>query len=61
MNAESFKKLESQLVEAEEVFSSHPMLSRRAFEIRNDLRTVIGKVVAERIRTEDPERGTLEF
>ena len=55
MNAESYVKLESQLSDADEIFSWHVALNRRALEIRNELRALIAKVVTERIRAEEAE------
>ena len=58
MNAKSYVKLESQLADADEVFSWHVALNRRALEIRNELRALIGKVVTERIRAEKAESSS---
>ena len=57
MNAETYRLLEIQLSNLEDLFSWKLELSRRALEIRNDLRALIGKVVTERIRAEEAERS----
>ena len=57
MNVETYRLLEIQLSNLEDLFSWKLELSRRALEIRDDLRALIGKVVTERIRAEEAERS----
>jgi hypothetical protein len=56
MTADEFKKLESALIAAEDIFVGQYVYGARAIEIRNDLRNLVAKVVAERIRTEAREQ-----
>ena len=52
MNAAQLRRLEEKLTEAEEFFLNDPVLDPKLQAVRDDLRDILGKVVAERIRAE---------
>ena len=52
MTADELKKIETALVAAEELFAAQFVFAPGLVEIRDDLRSVIGRVVLERIRAE---------
>jgi hypothetical protein len=56
MNAQNYRLLEKQLCAAEDVYYNQDAFGQRAQEIRKELRDLITKVVAERIRAEDAEQ-----
>jgi hypothetical protein len=52
MNAAQLRRLEEKLNEAEEFFLDGSMLNPTMLKVRDDLREMLRKVVAERIRAE---------
>ena len=56
MNAAQYRRLESQLSSAEEFFLEQENLPDMAKELREQLRGLLQKVVAARIRAEETER-----
>ena len=50
MNAAQYRRLEAQLSSAEEFFADESTLSEHARELREDLRTLLQKVMAARAR-----------
>jgi hypothetical protein len=56
MTADEFRRLESALIAAEDLFVGQYVYGARTIEIRNDLKNLLTKVVVERIRTEAREQ-----
>ena len=56
MTVDELRKLESALIAAEDIFVGQYVYGARAIEIRNDLKSLLTKVVVERIRTEAREQ-----
>ena len=52
MNAAQLRRLEEKLIEAEAFFLNSSMLDPTLEAVRDDLREMLGKVAAERIRAE---------
>jgi hypothetical protein len=56
MTADEFRKFESALIAAEDLFVGQYVYGARTIEIRNDFKALLTKVVAERIRSEAREQ-----
>ena len=57
MNAAEFRKLENALVRADDLFVGQYVFGLRTLAIRDEIRTTLANVVAERIRAEERERS----
>ena len=57
MNAADYSSLEARLLAAEELFVGTIVNGAKAIEIRTELRGLLTKVIAERIRAEERERS----
>ena len=58
ISATEYHRLETQLIAAEDVFLETIVFRAKAIEIRTELRRLLAKVTAERIRAEERERET---
>ena len=60
MNAADLRRLEAHLIAAEECFDSDVLYTPTALGLRAEISTVLARVVAERIRSEEREHRLMD-